>query len=360
MNNESLPEELSENLIFQMRKKDAGFDIAPFQGSSVENDSRFTKLKLNSAQKTQISSLLNYLPGVVAMNALSNMYVVRFPEGLPHTLMNLSQGGFGSAIMGEKGIVGQASFYKIAPSKTIIFGTFTTMSVITGQYFLTKINKELNQINVGIDKVLDFLYGDKRAELASEVSFVNYAYKNYLSIMAHKNQTVATITNLQKAAQIAAKDCEFYISDLKSTTRYSTLDSTSKVDKAFKIKDSIETALQLYVMSNIMEAHYSQNYDEDYLKYIEEELFSYIAFCNKGLLSAFRGLIRDVDGIVMTPFQKADKNALKEKVEEVVDSLEGKRHNELKEAVKSALSSATKSSEYYIDRGGNVYMKTSD
>lgn len=57
------------------------------------------------------------------------------------------------------------------------------MSIASGQYFLSEINNNLSAINQKADKILEFLYGDKKAELMSEVSFVNFAYQNYNSIM---------------------------------------------------------------------------------------------------------------------------------------------------------------------------------
>ena len=51
---------------------------------------------------------------VVATGVMSNSYIVRFPEGLPHTLTSLRQGGVVSMIKGDNGqIVGHASFYSL-------------------------------------------------------------------------------------------------------------------------------------------------------------------------------------------------------------------------------------------------------
>ena len=61
---------------------------------------------------------------------------------------------------------------------------------------------------------MDFLYGDKKAELMSEISFTKYAFENYASIMAHEAQRAATITSLQSAKKVAMNDIEFYIHDL--------------------------------------------------------------------------------------------------------------------------------------------------
>ena len=71
-------------------------------------------------------------------------------------------------------------------------------------------------MNQKIDQIMGFLYGDKKAELIAEISFVKYAFENYSSIMLHDSQQVATISSLQESRKIAIKDIEFYMYDLTS------------------------------------------------------------------------------------------------------------------------------------------------
>ena len=69
-------------------------------------------------------------------------------------------------------------------------------------------------MRMNLDKILEFLYGDKKAELMAEISFVKYAYQNYNSIMSHESQRTATIASIQEAKKVAMKDIEFYMNDL--------------------------------------------------------------------------------------------------------------------------------------------------
>ena len=94
-------------------------------------------------------------------------------------------------------------------------------------------------MRMNLDKILEFLYGDKKAELMAEISFVKYAYQNYNSIMSHEAQRTATIASIQKAKKVAMKDIEFYMNDLDSAAK--TKDNSeliSTVNKAFQIKES--------------------------------------------------------------------------------------------------------------------------
>ena len=99
------------------------------------------------------------------------------------------------------------------------------MAFASGQYFITQVNSELQKINQNIDKILEFLYGDKKAELLSEVSFVKYAYENFSSIMAHDEQRVATIASLQNAK--TAKHSFFTLIDIRCHFPINILDKFS-------------------------------------------------------------------------------------------------------------------------------------
>ena len=84
-----------------------GFEITRCEENLfLENRERYTKLNLAPAQKIQISGLLQQLPQAAAAGAMTQMYVARFPEGLPHTLTALRQGGVGSMIQGADGRIG--------------------------------------------------------------------------------------------------------------------------------------------------------------------------------------------------------------------------------------------------------------
>lgn len=102
--------------------------------------------------------------------------------------------------------------------------------------------------------------------------------------MGHNEQRVATIASLQDAKKVAMKDIEFYMCDLDST-----INSKSSIDElvtnAFQIKESLELSIQLYGMSSVLETYFSQNYDVEFIKYVEQEITSYIDKCEKGFLA---------------------------------------------------------------------------
>lgn len=345
---------------FHTLQKQGNFVLAPCEGAfNFEDKSRFAKLKLSSEQAIHIQGLIQHAPNMLASGVLANAYTVKFPEGLPHTLTALKQGGVGSMIRGESGrFVGSASFYSTTTAAALM-GAFTVMSVASSQYFLAQINNQMRMMNLKIDEILEFLYGDKKAELMSEMSFLQYAYQNYGSIMSHDVQRMATVVSLQGTKKVAMKDIEFYISDLDASVSRRAKDFEElqqNVDRTLQIRESLSLSQQLYVMSSMMEIFYAQNLDSEYLDSLEHSLLAYIDKCDKRTLGSFSKLEGQVSAYKPKPMEKVDKAEVEKKIRAVVDSLNSGEESELRKRVRDTLHSADKSTEYYLSSNGNVYV----
>ena len=253
------------------------FHVAPITNPPDFSDtSRFRKMNLD---KSQVSMLTQSIVPATASGLLANAYYCKFPEGMPHTLMKYKTGGVGSTIVGESGrALDHASFHKLTAASAVL-GIFTVMSAITGQYFLAQINSKLDKINQSVSDILAFLYGDKKAELVSEISFVQYAQRCYASIMRHEQQQIATISGIQNAKKVAMKDIEFYLNDLHSAVKDADGKRTdlSQKQKVDQIVSSLELSLQLYITCCILEPYYSENFDKEYLDYIINDTTEYVS-----------------------------------------------------------------------------------
>ncbi|MGI6095373.1 MAG: hypothetical protein ACOYBL_08080 [Lachnospiraceae bacterium] len=337
------------------------FELVPSDTKyDFEDKSRFTQLSLSDTQKMHLSAAYQHFPSMVAAGTLAQAYIARFPEGLPHTLTALKQGGFGSMIQGERGFVGTASFFPVN-AQAIFLSTFTAMSVASGQYFLAKINSQLDVIQRRLGEILDFLYGDKKAELMAEISFTKYAFENYASIMTHESQRAATITSLQSAKKVAMNDIEFYIHDLSSTVESQEKDLEKVLDKTEQIRDSLHLSLELYAMSSLMEVYYAQNFDSSYLQYVQQEVEGYIEKCETRMLSNFnllRGKIIGNNKKTSLPLGKGkDSTALGQRSLELTESVSDNNTKALRELIASSLCVASQPTEYYLTADGNIYCK---
>lgn len=358
INNDQLA--LNEEQFLQLLEKSGDFEIVSCEENfELEDKRHFTKLEVGSAQKMQISALIQHVPSTIAAGTMAQAYVAKFPQGLPHTLTALNQGGYGSMIRADGRFVGSASLYSLS-AQAAIMGAFTAMSVVSGQYFLTQINSEMRMMNMKLDEILEFLYGDKKAELMSEMTFVRYAYQNYSSIMTHEQQRIATIVSLQGAKKVAMKDIEFYINNLNSTVSGKPKDYAelrSWMENAFHIKECLELSQQLYVMSNIMEVYFAQNQDSEYLSAVEKDMLAYINKCDKRMLESFGTLKGSISAYKAKPMEKVDNSGDEKRVKDLLDSLNNGEETAVCKAVRCSLNAFSAKTEYYFNYDGNVYIK---
>lgn len=330
----------------------------------------YIRFDLSPKYKGIIDSFVQQIPSVYSISSVKNLYCLRFPSGVEGSLMTLRKGELAgllaTPIRGEKGrFVGSAGFQKLDPPFSVAaLGAFSAMSIVTGQYFMTQINKDLKMMKMSLDKVLEFLYGDKKAELLASMNFVKYAYQNYNSIMERSEQRTATIASLQDAKMVAMKDIEFYLGDLTSAINTKgENDILAVADKALQIKDSLEYSIQLYCASSLAEVYYAQNTDTGYLQYVNDDLMVYLDKCEKRILSSFSALdsrMKNFKGAALlvnkNKFQQ-DKQQYEENIDQVVRVLNSSEESAIRSSVRNAMSFLNKNFEYYVSGGGNLYIK---
>lgn len=367
MNDNQLP--VLDEQSFQRMKEAVGFDLAPCTVPlDFEDKSRFIKMELSPAQKMHISSFLQQTPTAAAAATIAQSYTVKFPDGLPHALTALKQGGFGSMIQENGKFVGSASFYEMT-SQAAVLGAFSAMSVVTGQYFLTQINSELNLVNQKMDKILEFLYSDKKAELLAEVSFAQYAYQNYASIMAHDQQRTATLISLQEAKKVAMKNIEFYMVDLDSTVNSEAKkqeDLNKLAQTTYQIRDSLNLSMQLYIMSSALEMYYAQNHDQAYLESVKATSSVYLSKCESRMLRGLSSLNQRfadfkapaADKVkVFDKATKAEKFNHEQQLTAMIDILDSGEESPMRKTLNAALTIGTQEAEYYLTPSGDMYMR---
>lgn len=338
------------------------FDIAQCKTPlDFEDKARFRKVGQASAQA--LNALLQQLPQAAAIDALESAnWIVRFPKGLPHTLQALKRGGYSSSIVDAKGrYLDTVSLHPadLAQLQAAALSAFSAASFATGQYFLAQITKELSVIRMDIDQIREFLYGDKRAELMAEFSFVQYASQNYEAIMAGDAQRAATITNLQHARIVAMKDIEFYLSDLalkasQSAKNYEEFVSLS--EEALRIRASLDASMQLCATSAILETYYSENWDEGFVTNLQESVLYFLAKCDKQILSYFSTLRQRNKEYKGNLIQKVDTTELEKCFAAVVNTLSDPKDSDLKKTVQEAFQAPAKETELYIRSDGAMYQ----
>lgn len=341
---------------------DRDFSIEPFNGNT--ESLKPYKVQTTSDMQIYLSSIASHIPSLIAADKLSStgLYMLRFPKGINGVLVELKRGGYTTTlrdpVTGK--FVGSASLHEAGfSSQAALLNAFTAMSIVTSQYFLSHINSKLTLINQKLDKILEFLYGNKKAELIAEINFARYAYQNFAFIMQHDEQRIATITSLQEARKVAMKDIEFYMFDMDTTVNSDArnagiLDGINR--KFFQIYDSIDMSMQLYALSMLLEIYYSQNTDAEYISYLENEFVAYIEKCDKHALADLSILGRRVNDFGdINPFApKLNKAALSEQIDKQIENMHDGTVAKF-EDVRNAMQNITKPAEYVLNGNGDLF-----
>lgn len=355
--------ELDSNIVnFPEIAKQNNFEIEPCDLAAI-TPGKYTAIPTSKIDQSQIGLLQSQLINVIDAAAISNAYLVKFPEGLPHTLMQLKQGGFSSAVVNANNrIAGTASLHDLQTLSVVSSG-FALMSIATGQYYLQNIHKDLSMINLKIDQILGFLYGEKSAELLAEISFVNEAYRNYGTIMKYENQKLAVLTGLQNSKKIAMKDIEFYIYDLSRTVQHNAAkysDFEQVVNDSIRIKDSLELTIQLLTMANILEVYYSENYDPDYISNVKDSVTEYISKCDNRILAEFSRLNGRNSEFTNIFRKKLDTSKMEKVITGVVNSYSSIKDSKDRRGVTDVLDSINNPVEYLVSSDGTVLYRELD
>ena len=351
MSNDQMAYTDLEGMNFQIKPYEETTPLAMMPG--------YRKLDIAQSQAGQITAMFQQIPAFMAAETMSGAYIVKWPDGIQRELSKFADGaGFMGMSRNHGKIEQYAHLYSLDAQAALTAG-FAALSLVTSQYYLAEMNQHMRQLNQGIDQILEFLYGEKRAELMAEAHFVHYAQQNYISIMRHPEQRLATIASLQEARKIAVKDLEFYMEELDSKVCPANhTDPALLVEQVMRTKDCLELSMQLYLMSSLMEISCTQNYDPEYLRYIDTDVSDFISKYEKHMLSNFNKLHTYIEMYKDKIGKKTDKQMLLKQVETELEIFNGIGESDLKKALKTALYSCEQAQEYCVSKDGSVYLKT--
>lgn len=104
----------------------------------------------------------------IAKAAPNGLFTATAPVG---DLMKLSGGTVGSAVMKDGKIAAQAGFAEVALSTVnpvaVVAGAMQAMALISGQYYMNEISKQLENVNRKLDKLIGYHHDEKIGILRS-------------------------------------------------------------------------------------------------------------------------------------------------------------------------------------------------
>ena len=233
--------------------------------------------------------LLQQLPLSTAIsqnNTLNGAFKVIIPDGATGTLMKYKNGLLGTPIIGEnKNIVAHAGLEEIKSISLTPVMLFSAMSVITGQYFMSRIDESLSNIEKNVNEIIELIYDEKESDNLAIYNFFKYVNINLQTLIDNREMKISTLTNIQNYNNKLHSNILFYsksikrlIKDLKSVTEDGVL-AGKRLDKIQEIDNKMEEiekqqhlCYQLLCIGKVCEIQIAECYDEEYYSNLIKDL----------------------------------------------------------------------------------------
>lgn len=311
-------------------------------------------IKLDDETSAKFFNLIQILPEILSGKTNGDAYRLEFPEGVAGVLASQNDGYLAMLKDPKTGqIVSQGTLYPIETS-SILNSLFSTLSIITNQYYLHQISTQLNIIKSQLNHVLDFLYDDKACKLYAETMAVMGIYRNYSSIMSCTEQRIASIQTIQHAKIFAEQNIQFYFRDMNNL-----VDKNGPVEKLRDDLHNYTQSINLYGICATTEIVLAQNYDESYLTHIEKDLRAHVTQHNQSVAKLQGKLEKSLSPAPGLPiFQQRQDPKAKELVDEISAFLGDKSPVKgFEDIIRQIRSSLTSKTEYIIEKNGSVYQR---
>lgn len=233
-------------------------------------------IKIPEFAKESINALMRDLPGMVTdhINA-HGTYKVYFDKGLGVLQKSAKHPGYNNGIVVKSGtnneITGVARLKATSPLPGIINSAFSALAIVTGQYFLSKIDTTLDKMASGVNEIANFLKDEKKSELEASEKHLQYVIDNYSDIMGNDIQRTSVVTNLGRIKIEAEKIALLYNKKIKEDEEKDVI-LTEKADHIFWY----HSANLIYCRAAFLEILVSGNMSEQYVSNVENDIIEHL------------------------------------------------------------------------------------
>ncbi|NJL02361.1 MAG: hypothetical protein HC838_07595 [Spirulinaceae cyanobacterium RM2_2_10] len=171
-----------------------------------------------------LSRLLGSMPEIASAIALSQSFRIIMPAGVVGNLMKLTSdprmsGLFTTSVVGSSNsIVGTAGLASMSGFAAPIM-VWTILSFLTGQFFLTQIQRNTQAIFDELRNILYFLVAKEESDLRARIEFLRYVSDNFAVLSQSSAMRTPTLTNLQKANLESLAGLKLWVFNTNKTLR---------------------------------------------------------------------------------------------------------------------------------------------
>lgn len=320
-------------------------------------------------------SILQHMPliqNIDQSQKLAGAYKVVFPEGAIGKLMEYKNGTLGTPLIKPNGKIGShAGLVPIDSMSLNPVMIFTALSLVTGQYFMAKINKSLESISKDVKDIIIMMLDDKEARNQAIFNFYGYIKENLEFILNNSDLKLATLTNLQSYLIDLNQNKLFYEKtiDRKKNELQHIIEAYNTTNKRVaeleKLQNEVSNllmqqhiCLELYVIGKIYEMQLAQIYGEDYcnklINELDEIIIKTIDF-NRNIANEYIKTLNDIEESAI--INKVKIVFQREQIQENII----KRQYDFKRNIKSTVNSITdiielnRKDQTFIIKDNNLY-----
>lgn len=155
------------------------------------------------------------------------------------------------------------------------------------------------------------------------------------------------------------KDIEFYISDLRNLINNDSPDKNvaQTTQSVIQICDSLNAALQLYIISCVLEVYYSGNTNNQFIENMKTDVAQYIEKCHSRILSDVSVLKGKLESMKVK--RNFDKKPCLDSLSAITDSIGQGKTRELQGIVDTALDRVNRQLRFVVTSKDELYCEVS-
>lgn len=252
-------------------------------GETMSEDEKDKWIKDNVGSAVKLNAALHELPSWILkaeqQDKYSDVYRVVYDKGIGQLQRSAKNKDLLRANIVEYGtnnkVVGQAELQAVTVDKATqlsnaALSVFQVASVVTNQYFLSRIDSKLSSIEKVTNDIKRFLELDKETELLAEYDFISKEIENIQYILSDEGYRYSVLTKIQDIKIKALQNIRFYKAKLNDekenlNVKDSKSETNEKLNGLSNQFSELWLSVNLYSLSSYLEVRLSGVTDEKYL-----------------------------------------------------------------------------------------------